>query len=56
MTEAAEAFDAAERPRRREIFWSKMSWRGSSGVALPLLTTAIWYGGRRTGRVLCAPV
>lgn len=33
-----------------------MTWPGSSRVALPLLTPAIWYCGQRTGQVLCATV
>ena len=56
MTEAAKLSDAAEWPRCCEIFWNEMTWPGSSTVALPLLTTAIWYWGQRTGQVLCATV
>lgn len=56
MAEAAKLSDAAGWPRCDEIFWNEMTWPGSSTVALPLLTTAIWYWERRTGRVLCATV
>lgn len=53
---AAKLHDAAEWPRCSKIFWSETTWPGSSFVALPLLTTVIWYWGQRTGRVLSATV
>lgn len=56
MSEAAKLSDTAEWPRCYEIFWNEMTWPGSSRVALPLLTTAIWYWGQRTRQAPCATV
>lgn len=51
MSEAAELPDAAGWPCCFKVFWNEKAWRRSSAVALRLLTTGIWYRGRRTGRV-----
>lgn len=49
-----ELSDAAEWPCSYEIFSSEMTWPPSSRAAAPLLTTAVWCWGQRTGWVLCA--